>query len=72
MWNGPIEPLMLAKVFGVRQEEIAFRLRISTDSLRRLARDPRHAQRVQVAELEAILAQVKGETTAQVGSAVGV
>jgi hypothetical protein len=54
---------MLAKLFGVNQDEVAFRLRVSTDHARRLARDPRHAQRVIVAELEAILDQIKNDST---------
>jgi len=54
MLTTPIEPLMLAKLFRVTQDEVAFRLRVSTDHLRRLARDPEHAQRVLIAELAAI------------------
>jgi hypothetical protein len=46
---------MLAKLFRVTQDEVAFRLRVSTDYLRRLAHDPEQAQRVMIAELEAIL-----------------
>jgi hypothetical protein len=59
----PFAPLTLAKVFDVPQREIAFRLRVSRDWLRRLARDPEQATRVRIAELEAILDQLKGETS---------
>jgi hypothetical protein len=55
MHEGPVAPLVLAKMFGVRLEDVAFRLRVSRDWLRRLARDPAQATRVRIAELEAIL-----------------
>jgi hypothetical protein len=55
MHRAPIAPLILAKLFGIPQDEVAFRLRMSADHLRRIARDPRQAQRVRIAELEAIL-----------------
>lgn len=51
----PFAPLTLAKLFGVPQIEIALKLRVTTDWLRRLARDPEQATRVRIAELEAIL-----------------
>jgi hypothetical protein len=53
----PPAPLELAKVFGVPQTQVALRLGVTPDWARRLARNPRHARRVRVAELEAILAQ---------------
>jgi hypothetical protein len=60
----PFAPLTLAKLFGVPQVEVALRLRITPDWLRRLARDPRQAQRVVVAELEAILEQARAKAEA--------
>ena len=57
----PFAPLVLARVFGVPQEEVAFRLRLSVDYVRKLARDPQHAQRVRIAELEAILEQERAK-----------
>ena len=51
----PFAPLTLAKLFGVPQIEIALKLRVTPDWLRQLARDPEHATRVRLAELEAIL-----------------
>ena len=57
MHDAPIAPLILAKMFGVPLEEVAFRLRVSRDWLRRLARDPEHTTRIRIAELEAILEQ---------------
>lgn len=53
----PPKPLELAKALSVPQYEIAVRLGVTTDWLRRLARNPRHTRRVRVAELEAALAQ---------------
>jgi len=60
----PIEPLMLAKLFRVNQDEVAFHLRVSTDYMRRLARDPAQARRVVIAELEAILEQEQAKALA--------
>ena len=54
-------PLTLAKIFGVPQVEIALKLRVTPDWLRRLARDPEHSQRVRIAELEAILEQERAQ-----------
>ena len=51
----PVAPLVLARMFAVPLEEVAFRLRVSRDWLRHLARDPRHAHRVRIAELETIM-----------------
>ena len=64
MQTAPVAPLILAKMFGVPQEEVAFRLRVTSDWLRRLARDPRHAQRVRIAELKAILEQERAKEAA--------
>jgi hypothetical protein len=47
--------LTLAKLFGVPQVEVALKLRVTPEWLRRLARDPEQATRVRIAELEAIL-----------------
>jgi hypothetical protein len=58
--TAPFAPLTLAKLFRVPQIEVAVHLHVTTDWLRRLARDPQHAQRVIVAELEAILEQERG------------
>jgi hypothetical protein len=55
--NLTLKPLELAKNFGVSRREIALRLGITPDWLRRLADDPRHARRIRIAELEAILEQ---------------
>jgi hypothetical protein len=55
MQDMPFAPLFLAKAFHVRQEEVAFRLRITPNTLRTMARDPRYERRVRIAELEAIL-----------------
>jgi hypothetical protein len=57
----PFPPLTLAKLFGVPQDEVAFRLRLSSDYLRRLAQDPRYARRVLVAELETIALQLQAQ-----------
>jgi len=69
MHRAPIAPLILAKLFGVPQDEVAFRLRVSTDHLRRIARDPRQAQRVHIAEfaaiLDAMLAQERAKDVAE-------
>lgn len=48
-------PLELAKIFRVPQIEIAVRLGCTPSWIRVLARDPRHARRIRLAELEAIL-----------------
>jgi hypothetical protein len=59
---------MLAKLFHVRQDDVAFRLRVSTDYMRRLARDPEQARRVVIAELEAILEQERAKAAAPVAA----
>jgi hypothetical protein len=51
----PFAPLILAQLLGVPQEAIARKLRVTPKWLRRLARDPAQAQRVRIAELEAIV-----------------
>ena len=51
----PPKPLELAQSLGVPPYEIAVRLGVTTDWLRRLARNPRHTRRIRVAELEAVL-----------------
>jgi hypothetical protein len=53
------DPLHLAKLFGVPTRDVALRLRVTPDWVRRLARNPRYARRVRVAALEAILQQEK-------------
>lgn len=53
------KPLTLSKNAGIPRREIAARVGVSVDWLRHLARNPRHARRVQVAELEAVLEQEK-------------
>jgi hypothetical protein len=53
------EPLQLAKLFGVPTRDVAIRLRITPDWLRHMARRPRYARRIRIAELEAILRQEK-------------
>ena len=57
----PFAPLILAKLFGVPQIEVALKLRVTPDWLRRLARDPEHATRVRIAELEAVLEQQRAK-----------
>jgi hypothetical protein len=61
----PFAPLILAKLFGIPQIEVAVRLRVTPDWLRRLARDPHQARRIQIAELEAILELIKGQAEGQ-------
>ena len=61
MQIAPVAPLVLSKIFGVPREEVAFRLRLSVDYVRRLARDPQQAQRILIAELEAILEQERAK-----------
>jgi hypothetical protein len=51
----PLKPLELAKSAGVSPREIALRLGITRDWLRRLADNPRHARRIRIAELETVL-----------------
>ncbi len=51
----PPKPLELAQTFDVPPYEVAVRLGVTTDWLRRLARNPRHTRRIRVAELEAVL-----------------
>jgi hypothetical protein len=53
----PSTPLEIAKLLGVQQEEVAFRLRVTPDWLRHLARRQDHRRRVLVAVLEAALQQ---------------
>jgi hypothetical protein len=50
-------PLALAKILGVPQTEVAFRLRVTPDWPRHLARRKDHRRRVLVAVLEAALQQ---------------
>lgn len=50
-------PLTLAKMLGVPQIEVAFRLRVTPDWLRHLARRQNHRRRVLVAVLETALQQ---------------
>ena len=57
--NTSPEPLHLAKVFRVPMQNVALKLRVTPDWLRKLARKPRHARRVRIAELEVILQQEK-------------
>jgi hypothetical protein len=58
-----LKPLDLARHFGVPRGEVSIRLGITPDWLTKIARDPRHARRVLVAELEAVLEQQKLELT---------
>ncbi len=53
----PLKPLEIARRQKIPLSEVAIRLRVTPDWLRRLARDPRHARRIRVAELEAVLEQ---------------
>jgi len=55
----PLEPLEIARRQKIPLSEVAFRLRITPEWLRRLARDPRHVRRVRVAVLEVALEQEK-------------
>jgi hypothetical protein len=48
-------PLALAKLFGVPQIEVAVRIGVTPTWLRHLALRPGDADRVRIAELEAIL-----------------
>ena len=57
----PLEPLEIARRQGIPLREVAVRLGVTTDWLRHLARNPRHARRVRVAELEAALEQQRLE-----------
>lgn len=50
-----LRPLDIARSLGVLQRDVACRLGVTTDWLRRLAKDPRHERRVRVAELEVAL-----------------
>lgn len=61
----PLKPLALARSLGVPQRDIALRLGVTTDWLRRLATDPRHIRRVRVAELEAVLEQERFALTVE-------
>jgi hypothetical protein len=70
MRTAPFAPLVLAKAFGVSLEDVAFRLRVSRDWLRKLAQDPRYAQRVQVAELEVILEEARQRLVQEGGQAL--
>lgn len=51
----PLKPLEIARRQGIPLSEVALRLRITPDWLRRLASNPRHTRRVRIAELEAVL-----------------
>ena len=50
-----LDPLELAKQFGVTQRELALRLGVTLDHARRLARNPKHLRRVRLAVLEEIV-----------------
>ena len=51
----PMAPLEITRRFEVPLREVSLRLGITQDWLRRLARDPRHAWRIRVAELRVVL-----------------
>jgi hypothetical protein len=51
----PFEPLDIARSAGVPLADVAIKLRVTPDWLRKLAKDPRHRRRVFVAELETLL-----------------
>jgi hypothetical protein len=50
-----LPPLEIARRLQVPFKEVSLRLGVTQDWLRRLARNPRHARRIRVAELEAAL-----------------
>jgi transcriptional regulator with XRE-family HTH domain len=52
-----LDPLELAKVFEVSQLDLVGRLGVTSDTVRRWARDPRRLRRVRLAVLEAIVAR---------------
>jgi transcriptional regulator with XRE-family HTH domain len=54
-----LNPLELARAFGLTQADVAMRLRITPNGVKYLASRPRHARRIRVAVLEAILEQEK-------------
>lgn len=49
------DPLVLAREFGIPINDIAVRLDVTSDWVRRLARDARHAPRVRLAVLQLAL-----------------
>jgi hypothetical protein len=51
----PLPPLEIARRLQIPIREVSLRLGVTQDWLRRLARNPRHARRIRVAELEAAL-----------------
>jgi len=55
----PFAPLTLARLYRIPLIKVACKLRVTTDYTRRLARDPEQTRRVVIAELEAILDQMK-------------
>lgn len=56
-------PLELARRFGVPQRTIAAILDVSVSWLRVLARDPRYARQLRIAELQAILEREREQAT---------
>jgi hypothetical protein len=48
-----LDPLQLAKVFEIPQLDLVGRLGVTSDTMRRWARDPRRLRRVRLAVLEA-------------------
>jgi hypothetical protein len=54
-----LEPLDIARSVGVPLADVAMKLRVTPDWLRKLARDPKHRRRVFVAELETLLEREK-------------
>jgi hypothetical protein len=60
-----LNPLDLARAFGLTQADVAVRLRITPNDVKYLAGRPKHARRIRVAVLEAILEQEKLALTAE-------
>jgi hypothetical protein len=54
-----LNPIDLAKQFGVPQRTVAARLGVTSNWMRHMARHPQYARRVRVAVLEEILKQEK-------------
>jgi hypothetical protein len=50
-----LDPIELAKAFEIPQLDLAVRLGVTRDTVRRHARNPRYIRRVRLAVLEAIL-----------------
>jgi hypothetical protein len=57
MKSVPLEPLEICRRQRIPLDQVALRLRVTPDWLRRLARNPKHTRRIRVAELEAALEQ---------------